>query len=140
MPGRVGSIKIEDVRKIAEIKMPDLNAFTIEQAENNCRFRCEVWNRGENIMITKQKINFEKYDLLKEYDPQEALDIGKNSSAGKFDETVEVHFLGIDPRHADQLVRGTLTLPNGIKRFGIVVVTDDENADPILMPEQLSVV
>ena len=64
----------------------------------------------------------------------EALQICKGASFAKFDESVEVHFsLGIDPRHADQLVRGTITLPHGTgKDVRIVVITDDENTSPIL--------
>ena len=75
-----------------------------------------------------------KFDLEKEYDPTEAIHICKEASFAKFNESVEVHFsLGIDSRHADQLVRGTLTLPNGTgKDVRIVVVTDDENTDPII--------
>ena len=41
--------------------------------------------------------------------------------------------MGIDPRHADQLVRGTMTLPNGTgKDVRIIVITDDENVSPVL--------
>ena len=86
-------------------------------------------------MLTKNKKNIiEKFNLEKEYDPTEAIAICKDSSFAKFDESVEVHFsLGIDPRHADQLVRGTLTLPNGTgKDIRIIVITDDENTKPIL--------
>ena len=45
MPGRetVGQIKLEDVRKVAEVKMPDLNAFTIEQAERIIAGSARVW-------------------------------------------------------------------------------------------------
>lgn len=86
-------------------------------------------------MMTKNKKAIEeKFDLVKEYDPGEAINLCKDASYAKFDESVEVHFsLGIDPRHADQLVRGTLTLPNGTgKDVRIVVVTDDENTSPVL--------
>tara|TARA_Y100001935_G_scaffold255558_1_gene269462 strand:- start:14915 stop:15613 length:699 start_codon:yes stop_codon:yes gene_type:complete len=86
-------------------------------------------------MITKNKKAIEeKFDLVQEYDPDEAINICKEAAYAKFDESVEVHFsLGIDPRHADQLVRGTLTLPNGTgKDVRIVVVTDDENTSPVL--------
>lgn len=48
------------------------------------------------------------------YSPQEALDLVKEMATAKFDETVEAAFqLGIDPRKADQLVRGTVALPHG---------------------------
>ncbi len=53
-------------------------------------------------------------DNEREYLPAEAIRILKEFPAAKFDETVEVAFrLGIDPRKADQMVRGTVTLPNG---------------------------
>ena len=86
-------------------------------------------------MVTKYKRAMnERYDLEVEYSPVDAVRISKEAATAKFDETIEVHFsLGIDPRHADQLVRGTLTLPNGTgKDIRIVVITDDENTAPIL--------
>ena len=48
------------------------------------------------------------------YQPRQALEILKQSAFAKFDETVEVAVrLGVDPRHADQVVRGTVVLPAG---------------------------
>lgn len=48
------------------------------------------------------------------YTPSEALELVKKSATAKFDETVEVHIrLGVDVRHADQQVRGTVVLPHG---------------------------
>ena len=48
------------------------------------------------------------------YQPRQALEIVKSSAFAKFDETVEaVVRLGVDPRHADQVVRGTVVLPAG---------------------------
>lgn len=53
----------------------------------------------------------------KHYSPEEALELLKSIPKAKFDETVEVHIkLGVDPRHADQQVRGTVTLPHGTGR------------------------
>jgi len=55
------------------------------------------------------------YDKEHRYTAREALDLVKTLSKAKFDETVEVVYtLGIDARKADQLVRGTVALPNGI--------------------------
>jgi len=57
------------------------------------------------------------------YDPKEALGLVKELSFAKFDETVEVHIrTGIDPRHADQIVRGLAVLPNGTGRVQRVLV------------------
>jgi large subunit ribosomal protein L1 len=51
------------------------------------------------------------------YSPEDAINLVKETSTAKFDETVEVHMnTGVDPRHADQQVRGVVTLPNGTGR------------------------
>jgi len=64
-----------------------------------------------------------KYDKNKLYDTAEAIKIVKEISTAKFDETVEVHIkLGVDPRHADQQVRGTVSLPNGTGKTRKVLV------------------
>jgi large subunit ribosomal protein L1 len=55
-----------------------------------------------------------KIDKTKLYEPVEALNMVKEIATAKFDETVEAHIkLGVDPRHADQQVRGTVSLPHG---------------------------
>ncbi|RLP11937.1 50S ribosomal protein L1 [Propionibacterium australiense] len=57
------------------------------------------------------------------YSPEEALAIIKQYKPGKFDETVEVSMrLGVDPRKADQMVRGTVNLPNGTGKTARVLV------------------
>jgi len=62
-------------------------------------------------------------DREKFYDPLEALDLAKETSKVNFDATVEVHIkLGIDPRHADQMVRGTTVLPHGTGKTVRVLV------------------
>ncbi|MDQ6693262.1 MAG: 50S ribosomal protein L1 [Chloroflexota bacterium] len=64
----------------------------------------------------------------KEYAPGEAVDLLKKTSYVKFDPTIEVHMrLGIDPRHADQQVRATATLPHGTgKQIRVLVFADGE--------------
>jgi large subunit ribosomal protein L1 len=55
-----------------------------------------------------------RYDKQTRYEPNEALELVKSLAPAKFDETVEAAFqLGIDPKKADQLVRGTVSLPHG---------------------------
>ncbi|HHT43416.1 MAG TPA: 50S ribosomal protein L1 [Firmicutes bacterium] len=62
-------------------------------------------------------------DSNKLYSPSEAIALVKKCANAKFDETVEVAFkLGVDPRHADQQVRGTVVLPNGTGREVRVLV------------------
>lgn len=62
-------------------------------------------------------------DRNKLYEPAEALQLAKELSKAKFDETVEVHIkLGVDPRHADQQVRGTVSLPHGTGKTRKVLV------------------
>ncbi len=57
------------------------------------------------------------------YTPQEAIDLVKKTNYTKFDGTVEMHLrLGVDPRHADQIVRGTAVLPHGTGRVTRVAV------------------
>src|SRR5678815_3281118 len=51
----------------------------------------------------------------KEYSLEQAIPLIKKIKFAKFDETVEVHMrLGVDPKHADQMVRGTVLMPNGL--------------------------
>ena len=57
------------------------------------------------------------------YAPLEAIDLAKSGSKAKFDETVDVSLrLGVDPRKADQMVRGTVNLPNGTGKTARVLV------------------
>ena len=57
---------------------------------------------------------YEKIDRTHHYQPSEAVDLIKATAGAKFDETVEAHIrLGVNVRHADEQLRGTLALPNG---------------------------
>ncbi len=63
------------------------------------------------------------FDREKEYGPAEAVRLLKSMDAAKFDETVEVHFrLGLNVRHADEQLRGTLMLPHGTGKEARVAV------------------
>jgi len=62
-------------------------------------------------------------DRAKPYSVEEAMDIVKKAPAAKFDETVDVSIrLGVDPKHADQMVRGAIVLPHGIGKTVRVAV------------------
>ena len=64
-----------------------------------------------------------KVDREKRYDMDEALDLLPQMTFAKFDETVELALrLGVDPRHADQMVRGSVALPNGLGKKVRVLV------------------
>ena len=59
----------------------------------------------------------ERVDRNHQYEPAEAVALLKKTARAKFDETVEVHIrLGVNVRHADEQLRGTLALPNGAGR------------------------
>ncbi|NMB02350.1 MAG: 50S ribosomal protein L1 [Firmicutes bacterium] len=70
-------------------------------------------------------------DTDKLYSPSEAIELVKKCATAKFDETVEVAFkLGVDPRHADQQVRGTVILPHGTGRdVRVLVFAKGEKAE-----------
>lgn len=59
----------------------------------------------------------------KVYTPAEAMELVKKTATAKFDETIELHVrLGVDPKHADQQIRGALVLPNGTGKTKRVLV------------------
>ena len=72
----------------------------------------------------------EKVDRSKVYTIEEAVALAKEASSAKFDETVEVSFnLNVDPRHADQQIRGAMVLPNGTgKSQTVAVVAEGDKA------------
>ncbi len=69
-------------------------------------------------------------DPAKLYDPEEAVALVKQLSKAKFDETIEMSIrLGVDPRHADQQVRGTVVLPHGTgKKVKVLVFAKADKA------------
>ena len=73
----------------------------------------------------------EKVDTTKNYSLAEAIDTVKLLKSAKFDETVEIALkLNVDPRHADQMVRGSVVLPAGTgKTVRVAVIAKDAKAD-----------
>jgi large subunit ribosomal protein L1 len=71
-----------------------------------------------------------KVDRTRAYDPTEAVSLAKETSTVNFDATVELHIrLGVDPRHADQQVRGVVVLPHGLgKSVRVIVFAQGEGA------------
>ncbi|MBR2058841.1 MAG: 50S ribosomal protein L1 [Fibrobacter sp.] len=75
----------------------------------------------------KYKKIAESFDRNQAYDLKAAIEILKKSEL-KFDQTVEIHFnLGVDPKHSDQVVRGTVVLPHGTGRSVRVLVFCKDN-------------
>ncbi|EAH5042741.1 50S ribosomal protein L1 [Campylobacter coli] len=82
--------------------------------------------------ITKRlKELSQKIDVSKEYTLNEAIETVRNLKSAKFDETVEIALkLNVDPRHADQMVRGSVVLPAGTgKKVRVAVIAKDAKAD-----------
>jgi large subunit ribosomal protein L1 len=75
------------------------------------------------------KASVAKIEKGKVYSITEGFDLLKNVAYAKFDETVDVAFrLGVDPRHADQMLRGSIVMPSGTgKKITLVVITSGEN-------------
>jgi len=75
-----------------------------------------------------------KVDRSRAYAPAEAVDLVKDTVTVSFDPTVEAHIrLGVDPRHADQMVRGTVVLPHGTgRRVRVAVFAQGEKAQEAL--------
>ncbi len=73
---------------------------------------------GKRLKAAREGVNREKF-----YSVDEAVQVVKSRAKAKFDETVEIAMnLGVDPKHADQMVRGVCTLPNGTGRTQRVAV------------------
>ncbi len=82
-------------------------------------------------MGKKYKESAKNIDLKKSYDIKEAFNLVLNGPLANFDETVELHLrLGVDSRHADQQVRGSVVLPNGTgKKVKVLVFTNEGKQD-----------
>ena len=82
-------------------------------------------------LTKKQKKLAESVDIQKIYGVDEAIETVKANATAKFDETIEVAMnLGVDPRHADQMVRGVVTLPAGTgKTVRVAVFAKGDKAE-----------
>ena len=79
----------------------------------------------------KYQDSVKAFDLTKQYEAAEAVSVILETAKAKFDETVEMHVrLGVDPRQADQQVRGVLVLPHGTgKTTRVLVIAKGAKAD-----------
>jgi large subunit ribosomal protein L1 len=80
---------------------------------------------------TKKQKKMAELDPTKHYGVDEAIQLAKANATAKFDETIEIALnLGVDPRHADQMVRGVVTLPAGTgKDVRVAVFAKGDKAD-----------
>lgn len=78
----------------------------------------------------KYQESFKLIEPGKLYDPKEAIELVQKTAKAKFDESIEVHIkLGVDPRHADQQVRGVVVLPHGTgKTLRVLVFAKGDKA------------
>jgi large subunit ribosomal protein L1 len=76
----------------------------------------------------KYRAAVERFDPAARFQPRQAIEHVKQSAYAKFDETVDIALrLGVDPRHADQIVRGTVVLPHGTgKKVRVLVITQGD--------------
>ena len=81
--------------------------------------------RGKRFTTATEKINSDQ-----KYSPEDAIALVRETATAKFDETIEMHILtGLDPRHAEQQIRGSTVLPHGLgKEMRIAVFTEGEAA------------
>ncbi|MBE5747874.1 MAG: 50S ribosomal protein L1 [Clostridiales bacterium] len=79
----------------------------------------------------KYQDSVKAFDLTKQYEAAEAVNVLLETAKAKFDETIELHVrLGVDPRQADQQVRGVLVLPHGTgKTKRVLVIAKGAKAD-----------
>src|SRR5882757_9512682 len=72
---------------------------------------------GKHYQTAQKQVETREYQL------EEAVPLLQKIKFAKFDETVELHMrLGVDPKHADQMVRGTVVMPNGLGKSKTVLV------------------
>lgn len=112
----------KEERKATGDTTPQEGAVKVAQKQNPTRSRLE--RRGKNYRKVAEQI-----EKNKAYTLAEALELATKTSVGKFDGTVELHVnLNVDPRQADQNIRGTVTLPEGTgKNVRVAVFADAAN-------------
>src|SRR6266508_53848 len=80
---------------------------------------------GKRVLELRKKV-----DPDRDYQPDEALTLVKELASAKFDETIEAHLrMGVDPRHAEQMVRGSVVLPAGTgKKLRVLAFAEGDKA------------
>ena len=139
---KVAEITWEQVQAIAADKMPDLNCFTIESAMRMVAGTA-VWvslSRDSSLQplklhdmskLTKnQKLAQSKIEAGRSYTLAEAAELVKEMTFTRFDASLDIDVrLGVDPRKANQMVRGVVTLPHGTGKQVRVLVLCNPDAE-----------
>ena len=143
---KVGKISQKQLRDIATTKMPDLNTTDLEAAMRTIAgtarsMGIEVEGLSNVRGIEEQTMGHSternsrtpsaKVDRSKRYSIDEACKLVPETKVAKFDESVDIAVrLGVDPKHADQMVRGAVVLPHGTgKSQRVVVVAKGDKAN-----------
>src|ERR687884_2108190 len=95
------------------------------------RWASRLWRADAMAKLTKRQKALNAVDRERFYPVEEAISLVKSNATAKFDETVGVAMnLGVDPRHADQMVRGVVSLPKGTgKDVRVAVFAKGAKAD-----------
>ena len=131
---KVGRLSQAQLRSIAETKMPDLNARDVEEAMKVIAAPLALaWGgdgRRERARQALPRARASRSTASRRTRRSRRSGCSRASEGAKFDETVEAHFrLGLNVRHADQQLRGTIMLPHGIgKDVRVAVFAEGEKA------------
>ena len=135
---KVGTLSAAQCREIAERKMPDLNANDLDAASKiiagTARSMGVLRRGGRRLMARHRGKRYREaigeVDRTHAYLPAEAISLVKQTAEKtKFDQTIEVHMrLGVNVRHAEEQLRGTLALPNGLGKSITVAVFAEGDA------------
>ena len=131
---KVGRLTQAQLRSIAETKMPDLNARDVDAGDEGDRRHGALDGcGGGGVSAARQALpRRPRADRPRAGSTRRSRRSGssRTSPAAKFDETVEVHFrLGLNVRHADEQLRGTIMLPHGTGRtMRVAVFAEGEKA------------
>ncbi len=114
----------KEKRKASKTEDSEIKSQGTQSAQKPRTAEARLKARGK-----KYRKAYELLDKAKEYNLTEALDMAIKTSTTKFDATIELHInLGVDPKHADQNIRGNLVLPAGTgktSRIAVFAETDD---------------
>ena len=126
---KVASVTWDQVKAIAEDKMKDLNCFTVESAMKLVAGTAR--SMGITVKGDFPGLVADKVEAGKAYSLKEAAELVKEITTTKFEASVDIDVrLGVDPRKANQMVRGVVSLPNGTGKVTRVLAlcTPDQEA------------